>query len=106
MKVGDKIWQIKGEFYSQGKSRREKWQQVEIVGETTRSWLVGLEWNRIKIAKKGPRDYRFLFSQKELDDDVWFHDNRYYLERHIAGVQDIGILRQVAALVGYKDRPK
>jgi hypothetical protein len=54
---------------------REHWAKREIVGETSRSWLMSEGWRTVKIPKRGANPCRFLFSEKDVDDNVWVHDH-------------------------------
>ncbi len=86
---------------------REHWRKYEIVGETTQSWLIGYNsFVRVKIPKKKPRekDWLVAFSQAEIDERVWLHDNAYFLGEFVGRLTDHALLREVAAKVGYKDR--
>ena len=80
---------------------REHWVKREIIGETSRSWLIGSAWGPVKVPKRGANHRRFLFSDKDLDDDVWAHDHRYRIERLIQTLSP-DQLRQVAELIGYE----
>jgi hypothetical protein len=86
---------------SAGPIYRKHWVKREIIGETSRSWLIGPAWGPVKIPKKGARPSAFLFSQDAVDDDVWMHDHRYKIERMILTLSPEK-LRQVATIVGYK----
>jgi hypothetical protein len=80
---------------------REHWVKREIIGETTRSWLIGPTWSPVKVPKRGADHRRFLFSEKDVDDDVWVNDHRYRIERLIPTLSPKK-LRQVAELIGYE----
>jgi hypothetical protein len=80
---------------------REHWVKHLIIGETTRSWLIGSEWAPAKVSKRGADPRRFLFSEKDVDDNVWAHDHRYKIERLILTLSPEK-LRQVAELIGYE----
>jgi hypothetical protein len=80
---------------------REHWVKHEIIGETTRSWLIGSTRWLVKVPKRGADHRRFLFSEKDVDDDVWANDHRYRIERLIRNLSSEK-LRQVAELIGYE----
>jgi len=80
---------------------REHWVMREIVGETTRSWLIGSERAPAKVPKRGADPRRFLFSEKDVDDNVWVNDHCYRIERLIPTLSPEK-LRQVAELIGYE----
>jgi hypothetical protein len=79
---------------------REHWVKHEIIGETNRSWLID-PWNDVKVPKRGADPRRFLFSEKDVDDNVWANDHRYRIERLIPTLSPEK-LRQVAELIGYE----
>lgn len=77
----------------------EKWVKREIIGETSRSWLIEEGWRVVKVPKRGANHRSFLFSEKDVDDDVWANDHRYRIERLISTLSTKK-LRQVAELIG------
>jgi hypothetical protein len=80
---------------------REHWVKREIIGETSRSWLIGAAWGPVKVPKRGADSRRFLFSDKDVDDDVWANDHRCRIQRLIPFLSPEK-LRQVAELIGYE----
>lgn len=109
MKVGDKIWRFdhnrrvypktNDQYRSVPPIYAEHWVPVEIVGETSRSWIV--DWFKAKVPKKGPH-HGYAFTQKEVDDDVWVHSHCWRLREVVSVCKDADVLRKVAELVGYK----
>jgi hypothetical protein len=87
--------------FSRSPIYREHWVKREIIGETSRSWLIGPAWGPVKVPKRGADSRRFLFSEKDVDDDVWANDHRYRIERLIQTLSP-DQLRQVAELIGYE----
>jgi hypothetical protein len=80
---------------------REHWVPAIITGETSRSWIVGeRDWNQYKIPKKGPHP-GWCFSEQEIDDKCWIH-NCWQISDAVRLVSDVGILRQIAELIGWK----
>jgi hypothetical protein len=79
---------------------REHWAKHLIIGETTRSWLID-PWERVKIPKRDADPRRFLFSEKDVDDNVWVNDHRYRIQQLIPTLSPEK-LRQVAELIGYE----
>jgi hypothetical protein len=80
---------------------REHWVKREIIGETTRSWLIDSYNYTNKIPKRNADPRRFLFSEKDVDDNVWCNDHRYKIYRLIPTLSPEK-LRQVAELIGYE----
>lgn len=83
--VGGSIW-------------REHWVKVDIVGETSRSWIT--DYHGLKVPKKGGRGYAFC----EADiDRMAFVEKRYWIGEAVKRCTDYEILKRVAELVGYSD---
>lgn len=112
-KVGDPIWIFDDNHrvYQKGKLGpvwREKWRKRLIIGETSRSWLVGCSMNSpypTKISKKGPH-HGVAFSESEIDEAAYIEENRYRISEAVRYVRDANVLRKVAELIGYKEPTK
>jgi hypothetical protein len=87
-------------WVSGGPIWREHWRPVRIVAETSRSWV--LESGGTKVPKKGASPSLFAFSQAEVDDQVWVHDNKYRISTEVERLTSPALLRKVAALISYK----
>jgi hypothetical protein len=119
-KIGDTVWVFDRNFrrYRTGPDGRsvgppifrEHFRPVEIVGETPRSWIIGSD---LKIPKKG-EDIReggggpygktiVYMTQEAVDAAVFRNDHQYKIARAVEACTDVAVLRQVAALVGYKE---
>lgn len=75
---------------------REHWRRVEIVGETSRSWVT--ECGR-KVSKKGGSG--ISFSQEEIDQQAWIQDNRHKIGDRVERCRDFKVMKAIADLVGY-----
>ena len=88
---------------------REHFVKYKIVGETSRSWLIGVEWRPDKYPKNRKNDNpkwwggRF-YTAEEVDEACWIEANRVVLADAVRFCDDIGKLKQVAALVEYKEQ--
>lgn len=82
---------------------REHWSEVEITGETSRSWV--FRWNE-KIPKKGPLPWGYLLNAEEVDRAAWAHDNIYEICEAVRRCRDYDKLRAIAELIGWKERTK
>lgn len=113
MKIGDIIWvfdenrRVYNKAGIGGPIWRKHWQEFEVVGETSRSWVVGPNWATSKVPKN--RKYHgshpwFAFSEEELDEICWYHQNRYEIIRFIERSLDYKKLIEVAKFVGYKEK--
>ena len=110
LKVGDSIWcfDINRRKYAPpepgcryptgGPIYREHWRQVEITGETSRSWVTLYG----KCPKRG--GHGWALTEAEVDDDVWAHDHRYKISNRICHRYDVpaSVLREIAKLIGYE----
>lgn len=113
MKVGDKIWRFdsnrrvyaKNSTLSSPPNRRQMWHEVEITGETSRSWVTAYG----KVPKR-EAPYGWSFTQQGVDDDVWCHNNVYRITVAVTdatrGPRDSAKLRdqmsRIAAIIGFE----
>lgn len=115
-KVGDTVWVFddnvrRTRIDDAGEIRiiaREKFRPREITGETAKSWLVG----GVKIPKVGGAVRKsaagrwgatvVYMTQEAVDDEVFKREHRHRIVRALECCSDVAVLRQVAALVGYK----
>ncbi|MBX9604649.1 MAG: hypothetical protein K2Y51_00390 [Gammaproteobacteria bacterium] len=93
-------------FYSGPPIYRKHWREREIVGETSRSWVVGPLTT--KIPKKGPPPRGWLYSPEDVERNVWINDHRRNIVRAVEKIDarapgGYELLRQMAELVGYKE---
>lgn len=75
---------------------RKSWVKVEIVGETRVSWLLR---NGVKIPKRDTKG--FAFSEEELDQICYVHDNSYKIAEVVRRLKYTD-LKKVADIIGYK----
>lgn len=108
LKVGDKIWHFDGNrrvyppkkpgeiFSSGGPIYRHHWHEVEITGETSRSWVT--LYGRCPKA----RDHHgWALTASEVEDDCWANSHRYAIQRMVERCSDPAKLKQIAAIVGF-----
>lgn len=82
---------------------REHWGRRTVTGETSRSWIV----DRIKIPKtliRLPGGATFSFSEERINELGWVEENRHPITVAIRRIEDPALLRQIAKLIGYKER--
>ena len=73
------------------------------IGETSRSYVYReFEWG--PSGRWAKKDYR-VFTEDEYNELVWASMIRYELSKAVENCYDPAILRQIAALVGYKEKP-
>jgi hypothetical protein len=94
--VGGEIWLIQKD----GKAGPTKYR---YQGQTSRSWLVGYSWKPNKKAKK---DYQPISEEDALRisaEIAWSSKHRWKISEAVRYKADFATLRQIAALVGYKE---
>lgn len=72
---------------------------VEVKGETSRSWIVG-HFSQ-KVPKKDP--WSVLYTEDMIDDAEWINSHKYRISQDVLRVKDGDKLRQIAAIIGYKE---
>lgn len=113
-KVGDKVWVFdqnhrvypkkpNGSPLGGGPIYREHFREREITGETSRSWVLS---SGLKVPKTGG-DVRgaVYMTRQAVEDAVFMNAHRWRIEEAVGRVLDATLLRQIAALVGYKAEP-
>lgn len=81
---------------------RKQWRKCEVVGETSRSWIVR-HYGELKVPKNRAliTSGWVAFSEAEVDDMVFKHDHGYKIAEAVRSV-NASTLRKVAELIGYK----
>lgn len=85
-------------------------QKSNLLGETSRSWLVGdsKEWwakspERIaQFASKLPKKTTVFETAEAYELAQWAHKNRYQIKTHIEFCS-AEVLKKVAEIIGYKE---
>ena len=79
---------------------REHFVPREIVGETSRSWIL-LGGRKIsKATLEG------IFTPEQADDLAWADAHRYKIREVVWGIKDVHVLREVAKLIGYQEEAR
>ncbi len=105
--IGSTVWVFDSNRRIYSKSKRggpiwrEHWKPRTVTGETARSWLLGEYAWSVKVPKRGADPLKFAFSQSEIDEQAYVHENRHGIADKVHSLTDPVILRQIAALVGY-----
>jgi len=83
-----KLWASSGPIY------REHWEKHDVIGQTSRSWIT-------KYAGKIPKlgGHGIAFTEQEVNDDVWIHDNRHLIARAVNENKNAETLREIAKLL-------
>lgn len=115
-KIGDTVYQfdVNRRVYKKdaaghstgGPIYREHFRPYVIVGEDKRSWILDTperSWAGEPFPGKVAKAK--VLTADEMDADCWRHDHRYQLSQAISRCNDVAILKQIAALVGYGQPP-
>lgn len=86
--------------------RRHSWECRPVIGETTRSWILGPEWQSTKVPKRGYHSRLVAFSEADAAEQTWVDVNVHHISKAVSNVIDPVILRQIAALVNYVEESK
>jgi hypothetical protein len=118
MKLGDTLYRFDGNrrvyreggaFGGGGPIYREHFEPLKIVGENRMSWILERGWKVRKSDLKGEAESfqyggRGFFTAEGMELDIWLHDHKHrivaYIERQATPTQ----LKQIAELIGYKER--
>lgn len=109
-KVGDKVWTfdenrriyVGSGIYGAKIIYAGHFVHEEIVGETSRSWIVGRR--KKKISKK--KSEGIIFTDEQKDANIWMHDYRYKIIQMVEQCRNVDTLRKIAEIVGYGDSIK
>lgn len=106
MLIGKTIWRfdINRRVYSKknkGPIYREHWVPINVIGETSRSWLYGSARKPYRVPKNGPHP-GFALTQEEVDEDCWANENRRYIVNMVERCP-LDVLKRVAEVVGYHE---
>jgi len=113
IKIGDSVWffDVNRRVYqktSDGRSFgspiwREHWVKREVIGETSRSWLVGYKHRPEKLPKSGKWPNDWVLSESEINDREWVEDHRHRVSNAVYACYDAAKLRKIAELIGYEE---
>jgi len=95
---------------------REHWRPCVIIGETSRSWLVGYSAGDPNPRKIGKRDlasgkvHGVLTTSQDLDAACYVNEHAYDIAERVkrlsGGRKAAEVLKQIALLIGYEEKPK
>ena len=106
IKVGDPIWFKDANGRSMaGPIWAEHWREYAIIGETSRSWIVGTESGYIfdKLPKNKHSWHGYAHSKEEIHQRAYIDRNRYAISEKLRRIDDYAVLRQIATLIGYEE---
>jgi hypothetical protein len=115
VKIGSTVWffDVNHRVYPEKEGRhssaapiwREHWVRHHVIGETSRSWLVGSYPKADpKLCAKCPKaeiTTRYALTELEVDERVYCHDNGWRIAERVQRIKDARILREVARIIGY-----
>jgi hypothetical protein len=76
--------------------------EYKIVGETPQSWLVDSYAKQIPVSKKAlaagdnPKGF---FTEEQMQDRIWLHDNHYAIIERVRQCNDSATLRAIAEVL-------
>jgi hypothetical protein len=80
-------------------------QEREVIGETSRSWILGPARSQEKIPKKDTFANCKYFATKEgAENTLWARRNCYLIGEAVSRCSDYEILKKIAEMVDYKER--
>lgn len=82
-----------------GPDYRHQFVPREVVGETSRSWLVG--WSH-RYGKHPKADPQWLFGLEDVEDAIWRNQHAYRIGQHVGSIRDVDLLRKIAEITGFK----
>ena len=107
-KIGDKVWMFdpNRRVYPRDERGRttggviyaEHFHQVEIIVETSRSWIT--DNYGLKASKKEPQN---IFTDEQKAGMIWIHEHRYRVSDSVYRCHDVEKLRQIAQIIGYDE---
>lgn len=77
-------------------SERGRWIKHEVIGETSRSWV--LQHGR-KVAKRGGNG--FILDDAELERHIYVMDQRHRIADAVRMTRDYDALTRIAEIIGY-----
>jgi len=116
MKVGDKLYKYESER-SWKTIEAEKYVEVWVVGETSRSWVISpfrprvdyvsepyiVEGTATKVPKNKPLEFPYYLDWLACEEAMWARAQAHYIGGTVGRLRDPRLLRQIAALIGYQD---
>jgi len=110
LKIGDTVWffDVNHRVHEKDKGGRpslvyrEQWRPRDVIGETSRSWLVGHKYDPTKLPKSGKWPAGWARTTQQVEDDVWVCHHRYRIGNCVTSCYDAATLRKVAELIGYE----
>ncbi len=114
MKVGDNIFHLDANHRVYRKDKdgdrtgspiyKEYWREIKIIGETSRSWLVGWEHRPTKVPKKDLEENKltgYCQTMEEIDRRAFVAEHRHKIAELVRSV-DHDQLKAIANIIGYK----
>lgn len=101
IKIGDKLLEKK-ETHRWGVNRFD---EVTVLGETSRSWIVGVDlnskWNNFKVPKHAPFSTGKIYTPRMVEEFEFITNHKYKILQTAERISDYETLKKLAELVGY-----
>lgn len=79
----------------------KSWIKLNIIDETSQSWISS---SNLKIPKNAKnRSHDFAFSLEEIQEIYWIRINSYKIAEKVRGITNIKDLKRIAEIVGYTE---
>lgn len=85
-----------------GPNPRYHFRPERVVGETKRSWLVGVAFRPDKHPKASPSG---LYGLDDVEDALWADSYAYHIGSRVGRLRDPEMLRAIAKLIGFEPEP-
>lgn len=117
MKIGDivyifdfnhRVYPKDNKNFCYGPIYREHFVERQILGETSRSWLVGFRGGDVTsrcTGKYAKKDCMGLYTLKQVQEACYKHENAYKIAKLVEKV-DYTTLKAIASIIGYKEDTK
>lgn len=119
IKIGSKFWMFDGNRRKYKKDHfggpiyERHFFEVQVIGETSRSWIIGhIGYNQeiFKAPKSDPfksKGSEFglvkkIFTEKMKDDDIWVNSHKIEIIDRLRMTKDADLFKRIAKEIGYK----
>jgi hypothetical protein len=107
IQIGDEFWELAA-TYKPG----QEFKRVQVVGETSVSWIIGsdpkYEFDRFKVPKRDPfgdngDKYPRVYNDVDKTEWLFMANHKYHISRKVESVKNVETLRKIAELINYNE---